>query len=74
MILECVRRMLIELPTSSVTVDWRRGPRNGPALDWLAGCSGPLVGDGGSVVIESASIAPDGVIIQWDGDADAGHG
>ena len=74
MILECVRRILLELPSSSVTVDWRRGPRNGPALDWLAACSGPLVGDGGSVVIESASTAPDDVVIQWDGNADAGHG
>lgn len=75
MVLECVRRMLLELPSSSVTVAWRRGPRNGPALDWLAACSGPLVGDGGSVVIESASIAPDGVVIQWDGDADGdGYG
>jgi FkbH-like protein len=73
MILECVRRLLLELPSSSVMVDWRRGPRNGPALDWLAtSSSAPLVGDEGSAAIEGPSSAHDGVVIQWDGDASHG--
>ncbi len=66
MILECIQRMLLELPSSSVNVDWRRGPRNGPALDWLSKLSGPLLGDEGSAVIDSASHMPASVVIQWE--------
>jgi FkbH-like protein len=69
MVMESVRRMLVELPSSAVTVEWQRGPRNGPALDWLAATSAPLVGDDGFAVISTQSEAADGVIVEWDRDA-----
>ena len=69
MIVESVRRILVELPSAAVRVDWHRGPRNGPALDWLGASSSPLVGDEGSALIDTQSEAADGVVIEWDGDA-----
>ena len=70
MVVESVRRMLLELPSSAVMVDWRRGARNGPALDWLGASSGSLVGDEGSARLDTDASAVDGVIVQWDGDVD----
>jgi FkbH-like protein len=69
MIVESVRRILVELPSAAVRVDWHRGTRNGPALDWLGASSSPLVGDEGSALIDTQSEAADGVVIEWDGDA-----
>ena len=67
-VVESVRRMLIDLPSLRVAVHWLRGPRNGPALDWLAPSSGPLVGNVGSALLDTRSDTADGVLIEWEGE------
>jgi predicted enzyme involved in methoxymalonyl-ACP biosynthesis len=58
MVNELVRALKPVPEAMLIKFEWSRGPRNGPALDWLAGHNGsPMAGEEGVVVVEYEELA-----------------
>jgi FkbH-like protein len=68
LILEAIRGLLAQLPSSSVELEWRAGPRNRPALECLGALSGPLTGAHGSAIVDPAGTTAGGVLVEWIGE------
>jgi FkbH-like protein len=69
MVAEVVRAGLSRLGGAQAAFAWRRGPRNQPALDWLAAFTGQaLEGDTGQLAVPKdkvAAAAPAAVTVRW---------
>lgn len=58
MVIEAIRGGLLRLGATSAAFDYRQGPRNQPALDWLATFTGVAVaGEAGRLAAPAAKIA-----------------
>ena len=66
---EAVRASLTKLGVAQAAFDWRRGPRNQPALDWLAGFADEAIeGEAGRVAAPPAKLqaAPSAAVsVRW---------